>query len=1085
MGNSSKYCKKKVNIVKVKNDFEQEEEEERYIFTNSTKQTIDRPMVNLKINDKAFSILIDSGAQENLLDYTSYLTFPVKLRLEQCRTKLYGYNNQAISILGQFQADVETEDGINGEATFKVVAGDSGNLLSFQTAKQLNLFEGKIFKSCNLITCDESEDSYADILQEYNDVLTEKIGRLKNFKIKLHIDKSVRPIQMPYRRLPYNLTKATELELEELIRNDIIEIAPGPTEWLSQMVVVPKPKKPNKVRITSDMRAVNKAIIRERVATPTIEEIMYDLQGSEIFSEIDMNKAFDQIELADEDSKNITAFETHKGIFRYKVLTMGIHNASEYLQKAMKHQILPNLKGVKGIADNIIVYGKDDAEHKKNLKAVLQRFRELGLTASKDNCKIAAKVLNFYGLKVSSEGVSLADDKVKALKSAGIPNTVNELRSFLGLAVYCSSHIPKLAILAAPLWELIKESGGKLEWKDIHNEAFMNIKKAIIDHALQFFNNDWITEVVVDASPLGIGAILAQINPQKMKQRNIVHFISRLLTQIEKKYSQVEKEGLACVWSCERLRLYLYGRCFRLITDNKAIELILSNPRSEPPIRLKRWALRLSDFEFIVIHKPGKYNMADYLSRHPVDQPEEEDDETERFINFVTDNVIPRALNRLDIEKSTNEDSQLSRLRDMLQSHTATKESVDTDFMYVVDQLSVTSDGLILRGNKLVLPSSLRQKAIEIAHEGHQGMQKTKSLLRTKIWFPKMNKQIEDKIRACVYCQLDSKKINYQPIKPTKMPERPWEYLAMDFYGPLPNGKELMVMMDEYSRMPIVSEVNTTSAENVIPKLDDILSLFGIPKVIKTDNGPPFNGHYFSDFANFMGFQHRKITPYHPQANGQAESFMKNIAKVIRSAKVERKNWKQAMNAFLRNYRSTPHATTGVPPSVLMFGTNRTNRLPTIIDENKAKSTWDEYAKSEDQFQKQKAQLYQNKKRHAKAQNFQTGDSVIYRENPLNKHSTKYQPEPMIVTNTKGSLMEVEDKEGSKLVRDASKFQSLNTTPEVVENKTFIDISDPPPIIKQAGDQGHNDAMPTCTEPRYPRRDRKPTDFYQSIDHRI
>ena len=81
--------------------------------------------------------------------------------------------------------------------------------------------------------------------------------------------------------------------------------------------------------------------------------------------------------------------------------------------------------------------------------------------------------------------------------------------------------------------------------------------------------------------------------------------------------------------------------------------------------------------------------------------------------------------------------------------------------------------------------------------------------------------------------------------------------------------------------------------------------------------------------------------------------------------------------------------------------------------------------------------------------------------------------------------MEVEDTECSKLVRDASKFQSLNTTPEVVENKTFIDISDPPPIIKQAGDQGHNDAMPTCTEPRYPRRDRKPTDFYQSIDHRI
>lgn len=123
------------------------------------------------------------------------------------------------------------------------------------------------------------------------------------------------------------------------------------------------------------------------------------------------------------------------------------------------------------------------------------------------------------------------------------------------------------------------------------------------------------TEPTVDASPVDLAVVLAQVNPLDYKDKKVICFQSRLLTEVERRYSQVEKEALAVVWACERLRLYLIGQKFRVITDNRAIQIIFSNPRSKPPLRLERWALRMMDFDFDIVHKPGDYNIADYIKK--------------------------------------------------------------------------------------------------------------------------------------------------------------------------------------------------------------------------------------------------------------------------------------------------------------------------------------------------------------------------------------------------------------------------------------------------------------------------------------
>ena len=227
-------------------------------------------------------------------------------------------------------------------------------------------------------------------------IFTEKIGCLKGCKIHLQINKEIKPIIQSYRRPPYHLAEATEKAIDELNQNDIIEPAPQPIRWLSQLVIVPKDKKPNEVRITVDFRVANKAIIRTNFVTPTLEEIKYDLRDAAFFSEMDCNKAFHQLELADEDSKDITTFESERGPFRYKRLHMGVHNASEIFQNEIR-KALKGLAGVKNIADNILVYGRTREEHNERLRALCERLKEIGLTCSPDNCKLGVEEIIFFG----------------------------------------------------------------------------------------------------------------------------------------------------------------------------------------------------------------------------------------------------------------------------------------------------------------------------------------------------------------------------------------------------------------------------------------------------------------------------------------------------------------------------------------------------------------------------------------------------------------------------------------------------------------------------------------------------------------
>ena len=306
---------------------------------------------------------------------------------------------------------------------------------------------------------------------------------------------------------------------------------------------------------------------------------------------------------------------------------------------------------------------------------------------------------------------------------------------------------------------------------------------------------------------------------------------------------------------------------------------------------------------------------------------------TEEHVNFVARNSVPKAMTLEEVEAATNQDKTLIGVRAAIKLNQWHYEIVKP-FKAIKDELTVTSNGVVLRGSRIVMPKPLQQRAIDIAHETHLGITKTKALIREKIWFPNIDKMVKETIDNCITCQAVGKLPPQEPISGTTMPKGPWETVHIDFYGPLPTGEYLLVAIDRYSRYPEVEVVRSTKASTVIPKLDQMFARHGIPTIIKSDNGPPFNGTEYKHYLEVLGIKAKYSTPKWPQGNAEAERFMQPLGKALKTAHIENRPWQQELSRFLLLYRTTPHTSTNVPPAELLFNRTVRGKLPLLNKRN-------------------------------------------------------------------------------------------------------------------------------------------------------
>ena len=310
-----------------------------------------------------------------------------------------------------------------------------------------------------------------------------------------------------------------------------------------------------------------------------------------------------------------------------------------------------------------------------------------------------------------------------------------------------------------------------------------------------------------------------------------------------------------------------------------------------------------------------------------------------------------------------------------------------------------------------------------MAHEGHHGITKTKPLLGEKVWFTGIDRMTEDAIKRCIPCQAATPETKYEPLKMTQLPKEPWTELSTDFDGPIPSGDYLLVVIDDYSRYPVVEVVRSTSANTVIPVFDKIFSTFRIPCLLKSDNRPPFNSAQLNSYEQHMGIKHRHITPYWPRANGEAERFMRNLGKVITTASSENKPWKQELNKFLCNYRATPHVTTKVSPFKVLFGRDMQTKLPHLSGSN----ITDAALRDTDCKAKANMKTYADQRLHDKPSTLKEGDTVLVKQAKRNKKTPQFDPNPYHIIQKKGSMI-IASRTGHTITRNASHFKGIPPT---------------------------------------------------------
>ncbi|KAL5017541.1 hypothetical protein ScPMuIL_007130 [Solemya velum] len=744
------------------------------------------------------------------------------------------------------------------------------------------------------------------------------LGKLNGeYEIRLGSDSKPVAVSTP-RRIPLPLLDKVEVELKRMESLGVISPVDEPTDWCAGLVVVPK--KNNTVRLCIDLTELNKSVRRENHQLPSTEDTLHKLSGAKVFSKLDANSGFWQVQLA-KSSRLLTTFITPFGRYCFNRLPFGISSAPEYFQKRMQ-ALLSGLPGVLCQMDDVLIFGDTQEDHDLRLESVLERLLTAGITLNGDKCEFSKESITFVGHVIDASGIRPDPKKVEAIVNFQAPTNVPEVRRFMGMVNQLGRFTPNLAEHSKPIRDLLQKESSWI-WEAPQIQAFDRIKKELSSTPLlALYDPKARTKISADASSFGLGAVLLQCPKGSEESEDVwkpVAYASRAMSSTEQRYAQVEKEALAVTWACEKFADFVIGMTFLIETDHKPlVSLLGTKAMSDLPPRIQRFRMRLARYHYEIKHVPGKFlYTADTLSRAPLQSmtPEEEDFESD--VEAFVDSVETRLE---ELRKAIHEDSVLSVITKYCQEGWPGFEKpsinvVTRPYWQIREEITLCQ-GLLMRGNRLIIPTYLRAEILQRIHEGHQGIVKCCERARNSVWWPRINREIEDLVRNCTIC-VKQKADHAEPLRPTPFPERPWQKVGSDLFQ-IKNAIYLLVV-DYFSRYIEIALLKSTSSQAVINHMQSIFARHGIPETVVSDNGPQYASEAFVKFAKDYGFCHETSSPYYPQGNAEAERAVQTIKRAIRNAS-------DPYQALLA-YRATP-LKCGYSPAELLMGRRLRTTLP-------------------------------------------------------------------------------------------------------------------------------------------------------------
>ncbi len=793
------------------------------------------------------------------------------------------------------------------------------------------------------------------------------------------------PFKEKYRRIPPQLYEEVRQHLQEMLRLGAIRESCSP--WASAIVLVRK--KNGKLRFCIDLRRLNNRTLKDSYSLPKIEQTLEHLSGSQLYSTLDLTSGYWQVEMVEE-CKPYTAFTVGPlGFYECETMPFGATNAPATFQRLMENCLGElNLTWCIVYLDDIIIFSQTPEEHLERLEAVFKKLSAAGLKLKPSKCNFFKKELTYLGHLISEQGVATDPKKVEAVANWPVPSTVSEVRSFLGFVGYYRRFIKGFSSIAKPLNDLTKglESQSKrtakktsVKWGDKEQQAFDKLKLTCISAPILGYADYRLPFILhTDSSTEGLGAILYQV---QVSETRVIAYASRAVSKSEANYAPHKLEFLALKWAVvEKFKDYLYGgNVFDVYTDNNPLTYILTTAKLDACGQ--RWVAELANYNFNLHYKPGVNNIdADALSRivWPDVLSEAERDKytlvghsvvqaicqgatipyghaealcaSAQVIPLQSYQPVQPGMSKDDWVQLQNEDPDLKVIVAGLKAKTLRNRHINSGdspslkhYLRVQGQLKLR-EGVLYRRTfsdntkhrsfnyQLVLPKAMQSRIMVGCHDkvGHQGRDRTVSLVRERFYWNTLYKDVNSYVAKCPRCLRRKSTGDKAPMQPIYV-SQPMELVHMDFLQIEPfkgNVENVLGVTDHFTRYAKAYPSKSQTARATAKLLwDNFIVHYGFPEKFISDQGRNFESQLIQDLCDIAKVQKVRTTPYHPQTNGMCERFNSTLLNMLGTLDPkDKEDWKSHVSTMCHAYNCTPHAATNYSPYYLMFG--RHPRLP-------------------------------------------------------------------------------------------------------------------------------------------------------------
>ncbi|GJT92904.1 putative reverse transcriptase domain-containing protein [Tanacetum coccineum] len=636
----------------------------------------------------------------------------------------------------------------------------------------------------------------------------------------------------------------------------------------------------NQLKELFRQRFIRNPVLTWELGLVLIDDLFDQLQGSSIYSKIDLRSGYHQLRVREEDIPK-TAFRTRYGHYEFQVMPFGLTNAPAVFMDLMNRVCKPYLdKFVIVFIDDILIYSKSKQEHAEHLKLILELLKKEQLYAKFSKCEFWIPKVQFLGHVIDSQGIHVDPAKIESVKDWASPKSATEIRQFLGLAGYYRRFIEGFSKIAKPMTKLTQKKI-KFEWSDKAEAAFQLIKQKLCSApilALPEGNEDFIA--YCDASIKGLGAVL-------MQREKVIAYASRQLKIHEKNYTTHDLELGAVVFALKIWRHYLYGTKCTVFTDHKSLQHILD--QKELNMRQRRWLELLSDYDCEIRYHPGKANVvADALSRKERVKPLRV-----RALVMTIGLDLPKRILEAQIEARKPENLKSEDVGGMLIENSKDPEKPRKE------KLEPRADGTMCLNNRSWLPryGDLRTLILHESHKSkysvHPGSDKMYQDMKQLYWWPNMKADIATYVSKCLTClrvKAEHQKPSGLLVQPA-IPQWKWENITMDFVTKLPRTQSgndtIWVIVDRLTKSAHFLPMRETDPMDKLARLylKEVVTRHGIPVSIICDRDPRFTSNFWRSFQKAMGTRLDMSTAYHPETDGQSERTIQTLEDMLRASR--------------------------------------------------------------------------------------------------------------------------------------------------------------------------------------------------------